>query len=309
MPTSYVVCLCTCVLLVCSTRGLCESSPRNVSVTFNGETDVAEPLVMGEWHTITATYRYDGNTNIVTNTYLVIARGGDLLHGLDLGYHVPTNMLNIVKHGFWNATEATGHPGEAGKVIENDQAYLDCEATKVVMTADDITVAYRVKFKPGLLRGVYSVYQYVEDKDVRHEGFTVMGSVTIGDDGGVHRTDMPAEWRNSLQPQGTPSAALTLAESGKARYTLVIPRNAQRQERKAAGDLRLTLQLICGADFAVAAEDQFASDAGPFISIGRTQLLSKSPCKWQAADLKAEGYACWKSSARTCSCTAAAGEG
>ena len=72
------------------------------------------------------------------------------------------------------------------------------------MTADDISVAYRVKFKPGVLRGSYSVYQYIEDKDVRYEGFTIMGSVTIGDDGGVHRTDMPADGATRCSRRATP---------------------------------------------------------------------------------------------------------
>ena len=83
-------------------------SPRNVSVTFNGETEVAEPLALDTWHTITASYRYEGGTSLLTNTYMVIARGGDMLSGLDMGYHFPTNQLNIVKHGYWNLMEAGG---------------------------------------------------------------------------------------------------------------------------------------------------------------------------------------------------------
>ncbi|MBM4094777.1 MAG: hypothetical protein FJ276_36020, partial [Planctomycetes bacterium] len=65
----------------------------------------------------------------------MLAKGGALQSGLDLGYHVPTNQLNIVKHGFWNEMEAVGTPGEA-KVIENDQAWLDCESTTVTVTPD-----------------------------------------------------------------------------------------------------------------------------------------------------------------------------
>lgn len=291
MPTLRIVGLCAMVFFGWASHGQCDSAPRNMGVTFNGESDTVAPLAIDQWQTITASYRYEGNTSIVTNTYLVMARGGDLLHGLDLGYHVPTDMLNIVKHGFWNAMEAMGHPGEAGKVIENDQAYLDCEATKVIKTADEIRVAYRVKFKPNSLRGIYSVHQYIEDKNIRYEGFSVMGSVTIGDEGMVHRTDMPSQWQNSLKPQGKPAASLLLAENGKARYALVVPGNASSAEQKAAADLRRTLQLICGADFAVIAEDQLASHAGPFISIGRTQLLANAPCQWKTTDLKAEGYA------------------
>jgi len=264
-------------------------SPRNVSVTFNGETDAAEPLAVDTWHTITATYRYEAKIDVLLNTYLVISRGNDQLSGFYLGYKPEPNELAIVKHGFWNATEATGTPGEAGRIIENDQGYMDCENTKVTRTADEISIAYRVKFKPGVLRGMCNVFMYVEDKEVRYEGFTIMGNVTIDTDAGVHRTDMPQEWENSLEPKGDPAPELTLAEGGKALYTVVIPREATRVEKKAAADLCLTLKLICGADFAFTTEDQ--PPAGRCISVGRTELLSKSGCKWRDADLAAEGYA------------------
>lgn len=290
MNTPYLLCLCACLLCGSALRCLAADAPRNLGVTFNGEADVVEPLATDTWHTITASYRYEGKINLLTNTYLVLARGGDLLNGFDVGYHLPTNQLGIVKHGYWNATEGTGAPGEAGKIIENDQGYLDCEATVVQITDDDITVAYRIKFKPGVLKGSYNVYQYIEDQEVRHEGFTIMGGVTIDTDAGVHRTDMPREWSNSLKPAGEGAVELLLADAGTARYTLVIPRDARAIERKAAGDLRHNLKLICGAGFQVVSEDQFEA-GGPCISIGRTQRLETSPCKWKAADLAAEGYA------------------
>ena len=136
--TVSLFCLCAGVLCGSSARGLADDGPRNLGVTFNGESDAVEPLATDTWHTITASYRYDGKIGLLTNTYLVLARGGDLLSGFDVGYHLPTNQLGIVKHGYWNATEATGAPGEAGKVIENDQGYLDCENTTVRRTDDEI---------------------------------------------------------------------------------------------------------------------------------------------------------------------------
>ena len=144
-------------------------SPRNVGVTFNGETDAVDPLAADRWHTVTAAYRYPGKIHVLTNTFLVLARGSNLLGGLDVGYNLPANQLMIIKHGFWNATEATGHPGEIGKIIENDQAYIDCEGSTVEQTADEISVTYRVKFKPGALKGSRNVFLYIEDKDVKFE--------------------------------------------------------------------------------------------------------------------------------------------
>jgi len=291
MRTAYLACLSICLLGGLCVPSLFAQSPRNMGVTFNGETDVIEPLATDTWHAVVASYRYDGDMSLLTNTYLVLARGGNLLHGLDLGYHLPTNELAIVKHGFWNATEATGLPGEAGKIIENDQAYLDCGATTVETADGDIVVSYRVKFKPGVLKGSYNVYQYIEDKDVRYEGFTIMGSVTIDGETGVHRTDMPRRWRNSLKPEGASSPALTLADDRVALYRLVVPRKARRIEQKAAADLGHNLSLICGADFPIITEGELADKGGPYISIGRTELLATSPCKWKSADLAQEGYA------------------
>lgn len=280
-----------CLLAASSAHCVFAQAPKNIGVTFNGETDPIEPLAADGWHTIVARYQYTGNIPLLTNTFLVFARGGNLLGGWDMGYNLPADQLMIIKHGFWNATEATGHPGEAGKIIENDQCYLDCEHTTVEKTADDITVTYRLKFKPGVLRGMYNVYMYIEDKNVKYEGFTQLSTVAIGDDALVHRTDMPRQWRNALQPKGRPSAALLLADGGIAKYAVVIPRNAARIELKAASDLCQHLKLISGAEFPVVTEDKLAATGQPYLSVGRTQLLARSGAKWKGADLAVEGYA------------------
>jgi len=291
MSTIIRICLCVWILGGVAARCLAADGPRNLGVTFNGEAEASAPLATDTWHTVAAAYRYDGKVDLLTNTYLILAKGSDLLHGFDVGYHVPTNQLGIVKHGHWNATEGSGSPGERGKVIENDQGYLDCEGTTVRRSADEVVVSYRLKFKPGVLKGSHNVYQYIEDKDVRHEGFTIVGSVTIEGDANVHRTDMPREWTNSLKPAGEAGPPLLLADAGTARHTLVIPRNPSPIERKAAADLRYNLKLICGADFPLVTEDQFQAGSRPAISIGRTELLANSLCRWKNDSLAAEGYA------------------
>ncbi len=288
---AYLPGLTVLLLTSSSVRSLGDEAPRNVGVTFDGETEAAEPLSTDTWHTITASYRYVGHIGILTNTYLVITRGSEQLSGFYVGYHVPTDTLQIVKHGFWNATEATGLPGEVGKIIENDQGYVDCEHSRVEKTADDITVAYRVKFKPHVLLGLYNVFLYIEATDRKYDGFTNLGAVTIDRDAAVHRTDMPKGWASALKPRGTPAPALTLADNHRARYTLVIPRDAKRIERKAASDLALYLKLISGADFPIVTEADFSPKGHPFLSVGRTELLAKSSCEWKSADLAAEGYA------------------
>lgn len=267
--------------------------PRNIAVRFNGETEALAPLALDTWHTVQADYRYPGGIEKLTNTFVVIARGSNLLAGLDLGYNLPANQLMIIKHGFWNATEATGRPGESGKIIENDQAYLDCEHSTVTRTADEISVSYRLKFKREALRGTCNAFMYIEDRDVRYEGFTAMGAVAIGEEGLVLRSDMPAAWRNTLQPPGKPSEPLLLAEGGRARYRIVVPQQASGAERKAAADLSRYLGLISGAEFAVVAEDRLAPGGTPtrYLSVGRTRLLAASACRFKRADLAVEGYA------------------
>jgi hypothetical protein len=265
-------------------------TPRNTGVSFDGEVDVAAPLTVDQWHTITASYQHVGRIDTLTNTYLVLSRGGDLRTGFYIGYNLPANQLTIVRHGYWNEPEAAGVPGTAGAILENDQGYVDCAGTKIDRTADDITVTYRAKFKPGVLRGGYSVFLYVEDKDAHYEGFTSFGMVTIDADAGVHRTDMPPEWRNALRPEGR-AETLSLAEDGQARYALVVPRAPEPIERKAASDLAHNLKLISGADFPIVGEDSLGPGQRPFISIGRTELLATSDCAWKGAELAAEGYA------------------
>ena len=311
MKQRFVIGLSALLLAGSAVVGRGAQAPQNVGVTFNGETEALDRLAADAWHTITASYRYPGRIDVLTNTFVVLARGGDLLSGLDVGYNLPANQLMIVKHGFWNATEATGQPGERGRILENDQAYVDCENTAVQKTADEISVSYRVKFKPHVLQGVYNVYLYVEDREVNHDGFTMFGSVTIDREVAVHRTDMPPQWFNSLQPKNTAAAPLTLAEDAQARYTLVIPADAKRIEVKAASDLGFYLKLISDADFAVVRESELPADGAPgitgpapvagersqshspgrYISVGRTARLANSACQWKVADLAAEGYA------------------
>ncbi len=292
------LCLSLLAFLLAAASAHCASAqaPNNLGVLFSGESDPVEPLAVDRWQTVTARYRYPGNIPLLTNTFLVFARGGNIRAGWDMGYNLPANQLMIIRHGTWNDIESGGRPGEAGKILENDQGYLDCEHTTVEKSADHITVTYRLKFKPGALRGMYNVYQYIEDKNVKYEGFTQMGSVAIGGDAQEYRTDMPPQWRNALRPKGTPSPALLLAEGGQARYAVVIPRNAQRIETKAATDLCRHLKLITGADFPIVTEDRLGpagapAPAGGTISVGRTELLARSAARWKGADLAAEGYA------------------
>lgn len=291
MRATCTACLFVGLALGMAGPALLAQSPKNLGVTFNGKSaDLIEPLALGEWHTLVASYRHTAKTAVLTNTYLVICRGSNQLSGFYIGYNLPANQLAIVKHGFWNATEATGTPGEAGKIIENDQGFMDCENTKVVISADEVVVTYRVKFKPAAMKGMYNVFQYVEDKDINYAGFENVAAVAIDREADTLRRDMPAPWANSLQPRGKHST-VRLAQDGKTTYTVVIPENAQEIERKAAADIGRAFKLISGADFPVVSEDKLTTTKGPYLSLGRTRLLAASRAAWKDADLAAEGYA------------------
>lgn len=294
MRTTFIACFIVSLLsCVCVRSPAAEGpTPQNLGIEVNGQNaDVAEPLSADQWHSITARYKYAGDFSVLTNTYLVFCTGSNPLSGFYVGYHLPSNQLAIVKHGFWNATEATGQPGEAGKVIENDQGFMDCQHTTVTKAAGEIAVTYRLKFKKNVLKGVCNVLMYIEDKNANHDGFDNVGTIVIDRLAAVHRTDMPTAWTNALKPKGTASAPLALADHGKSEYVLAIPKNAKPIETKAAGDLAQYFKLISGAAFPIVSEDTLPAGGGPYISIGRTHLLDRSPSAWKSTDLAAEGYA------------------
>ena len=96
------------------------------------------------------------------------------------------------------------------------------------------------------------------------------------------------QWRNSLQPVGTPGPALTLAVQGKTGYRILLPARPTTQEQKAADDLASWLREITGADFPTIKEGSpEAGTTGPVISVGKTLLAGNN----LAAPLGPEGYA------------------
>jgi len=285
-------CLFASLLPACCAEHLLAATPANLDARVDGRpADAAEPLATDAWHTITARYRYAGDFTLLTNTFMILCPGTDRVQGFDVNYHLPSNRLAIIKHGSYNATAATGQPGQAGKIIENDQGYLDCEHTTVEKTADTLAVAYRLKFKKNVLQGACNVFLYIEDKQGNYDGFTSVGTVTIDRETAVCRTDMPTSWENALRPTGKAAAAIVLADKGKAAGALVIPRNPKEIETKAAHDLARHFKLISGADLPIIGDDVPTVDGSPLISIGRTRLLESSGCQWKDADLAAEGYA------------------
>lgn len=97
-------------------------------------------------------------------------------------------------------------------------------------------------------------------------------------------------WENSLKPNGTPGAEITLAKGGKALYSILIPTAPSTEEQKAADDLAQWLGCIAGARFTIQREPEDGA-TGKFISIGETRLLAKSGSKIDGVKLGDEGYA------------------
>ena len=289
MKTRLYLCLCVTILGCAAAPCLCAATPQNLGVDVNGQgAELAEPLAVDTWHTVTAKYQYAGDLGLLNSTYLVVCRGGNQLSGFYIGYDVPKNELAIVKHGFWNATEAIGTPGAPGIIIENDQGYLDCENTRIDKTADVLTVTYRVKFKPNVLKGTYNVFFYVDDKSTNYDGFDNVGAIIIDHDTSIV-TAMPKHWRNALKPQGRSAKTLTLSAHGATDYTVVLPAVATTQDQKAAADLCAWLKVMTGSRFPVVSETADTKVTGRFISIGRTSLASTHG--FSDANLGTEGYA------------------
>lgn len=286
MKTALIISL---LVLFISVSPHCFSAqaPKNIGVSFDGKSiDAADTLVSDKWHTISAKYKCPGDIN----SYLVVCKGSSQLFGFYIGYNLERNELAVVKHGYWNATEGIGFPGEKGKIVENDQGYLDCENTRIEKTSAEITIHYRVMFKKNVLMGVYNVFMYSQDKD-NYDGFDNVGTITIDKDSSVTRTDMPKQWKSSLKPIGKQVSSLTLANKGKALYLLVIPKNAKETEQKAASDINYYFKLISGTGFSIVSEDKLPVKKHSYISIGRTKLLAKSKSSWKNTNLAVEGYA------------------
>ncbi|MFH2069109.1 MAG: hypothetical protein ABII89_06595, partial [Candidatus Omnitrophota bacterium] len=94
MKTASVFCLFTGILICVSAQCLLAATPKNLGVDVNGQgADISEPLAIDTWHTITAKYRYAGDFDLLTNTYLVICRGSNQLGGFYIGYNIPRNEL------------------------------------------------------------------------------------------------------------------------------------------------------------------------------------------------------------------------
>ena len=72
----------------------------------------------------------------------------------------------------------------------------------------------------------------------------------------------------------------------------MIPRDAKRIEKKAASDLRPVPQADLRRRLPGRQRGRSSpAGGGPYISVGRTELLAESRCQWKNADLAAEGYA------------------
>ncbi len=109
--------------------------------------------------------------------------------------------------------------------------------------------------------------------------------------GNMHATVAPhPDWTNSLVPEGTPGAELTLAESGIVRYDILLPASPTAQEEDVADELKKWLDEMTGGSFNIVKEG--ASQITPnVISVGRTNLLAGSGLSVKTKEeLEDEGY-------------------
>ncbi len=93
-------------------------------------------------------------------------------------------------------------------------------------------------------------------------------------------------WKNALSPSGRKSRKLILADSGKTNYKILLSKNPDDREIKAANDLAEILNKISGAKFNIIKESKLFSGK-KYISIGKTEISQKL----KSAELGDEGYA------------------
>ncbi|HOZ46697.1 MAG TPA: DUF4838 domain-containing protein [Candidatus Hydrogenedentes bacterium] len=105
----------------------------------------------------------------------------------------------------------------------------------------------------------------------------------------ITRVAPHSEWRNALLPAEPGPEALTLAEGGTARYTILLAASPTSQEEKAAADLGLWLAEMTGVTFAVEREGAY-TPSGHEISLGRTALLAQAKPEGVDTELGPEGY-------------------
>jgi hypothetical protein len=107
------------------------------------------------------------------------------------------------------------------------------------------------------------------------------------------RPAVPAhpDWDNALKPKGTPGPLLTITDSGKTDYQIVMPETPKSQDRKAAAELAYWLFQMTGVELPFVLEDESFKPTGKEISIGRTKLLADAALPVAEKDLGEEGYA------------------
>ena len=119
-------------------------------------------------------------------------------------------------------------------------------------------------------------------------GVTVSGLLAGAAYGAV---SVHSGWTHSLRPTGRPGPELHLAENGKALYRIVVPAEAEGEEKLAAEKLRDYLGQMAGAEFALIEESPEFNPTGREISVGRTRLLEQAAPVQIQEDLGEDGYA------------------
>lgn len=99
------------------------------------------------------------------------------------------------------------------------------------------------------------------------------------------------DWCNAMKPKGQRGPLLTLAEDGKTRYAILLPRRPTGPEKKAAEDLAKWLCVMTGATFPILREGTALDHAEPYISIGYTRLRMACRLRRPPIDLGRDGYA------------------
>ena len=101
------------------------------------------------------------------------------------------------------------------------------------------------------------------------------------------------QWQNALKPSGISGPKLTLVNSGKSRYVIVISSQSTTKDQKAATELQHWIEVISDVKIPIQDDSNNLPWFSHKISIGHTKYFNRLKTTLVKADLVDEGYGIW----------------
>lgn len=146
------------------------NAPSSVSIS----PDSGDALA-GVWRTFTCTYSNPNGVSNFATCYLLINKSTSPVWGAYLYYSMPSDKFYIKN----NTYTQVGIPRGTATTIESESAILDCAATTVTASGNNLTIAWRIQFKSTMQGEKYSLYLQASDKQGSSSGWVDKGDFTV----------------------------------------------------------------------------------------------------------------------------------